>query len=289
MEISLVTDEISADPETAIELGLDWGVKNFELRGFGNERVPLFTEFQKARIEELKQEFDINIVAISPGIFKCPFSPQSRGRFPLRTFDNQLYQQWRNSRDLVRHHLEELLPRSIDYAHVVGAELIVIFSFERSNSLINSVPDEVLEIFDEAAQQAENAGLQLVIEVEEGFWADTGAHTAQIVEAINRPSLAVNWDPANALPAGDIVYPDGYEAIRQWVRHVHFKDLTINGEGSIRYEVEGVIPWEAQIKALHQDRYRGYISVETHMAPKIDSARRMTRRLQDLIQKVTRE
>jgi sugar phosphate isomerase/epimerase len=289
VEVSLVTDEVSADPETAIELGVDWGVRNFELRGFGTERVPLFTDFHRARIEELKQEFDVKIVAISPGIFKCPFMLPGRGRFPLRTFDHQLYQQWRSGRELVHYHLEELLPRSIEYALAVGAGLIVIFSFERGRQTGGDVPDEIMETFDQAAQLAEQAGLQLVIEVEEGFWADTGAQTAKIVKAIARPSLAVNWDPANALSAGDNVYPKGYEAVRDWVRHVHFKDLVFTRQGHVRYEVEGEIPWEAQLRALHRDGYKGYISVETHMAPKVDSARRMTRRLQALIDKVTRE
>jgi len=212
-----------------------------------------------------------------------------RGRFPLRTFDNQLYQQWRSGRDLVRYHLEELLPRSIEYALAVGAELIVIFSFENGQHAGGAVPDEILETFDRAAQQAEQAQLQLVIEVEAGFWADTGARTAAIVKAVNRPSLAVNWDPANAFPVGDPVFPSGYEAIRDWVRHVHFKDLTLTREGQVSYQVEGDIPWEAQLRALRRDGYEGYISVETHMAPKVDCARRMTRRLQALIDKVTRE
>jgi hypothetical protein len=40
MKICLLTDEISADPETAVELGVQWGVKDFELRGYFLDRVP---------------------------------------------------------------------------------------------------------------------------------------------------------------------------------------------------------------------------------------------------------
>lgn len=40
MKVCIVTDEVSADPETAIELGVEWGVSDFELRGVGTSRVP---------------------------------------------------------------------------------------------------------------------------------------------------------------------------------------------------------------------------------------------------------
>ena len=40
MDISIITDELSGDPETAFELGLEWGVSRFELRGVHDERVP---------------------------------------------------------------------------------------------------------------------------------------------------------------------------------------------------------------------------------------------------------
>ena len=33
VKLAIVTDEISADPETAIELGAEWGIHDFELRG----------------------------------------------------------------------------------------------------------------------------------------------------------------------------------------------------------------------------------------------------------------
>ncbi|HMN62810.1 MAG TPA: hypothetical protein PJ988_20760, partial [Anaerolinea sp.] len=67
MKISLVTDEVSSDLETAIELGLDWGVEAFELRGIGGQRVPRFSDYQKQRVLELKETYGIQIAAILPG------------------------------------------------------------------------------------------------------------------------------------------------------------------------------------------------------------------------------
>lgn len=283
MKISIVTDEISADPETAIELGVEWGVRDFELRGFGTERVPLFSDYQKQRIQELLDEFEARVVAISPGLFKCVYPLGDRERFALRTFDVALYQRWRDARDLVRYHLEELLPASLEYAQELGARQIIIFSFHRGGQPAGKAPDEVLEALRWAAERAEQAGLQLAVETEDGFWADTGGRTADMIRAINQPALGVNWDPGNALVAGDIPYPDGYQAVRKYVQHVHIKDVERSPGGSYRYVVHGEIDWASQIKALMADDYQGYISVETHMQPKVSSARAMLQRLRELI------
>ena len=48
MKISIVTDEISSDIETAIELGTVWGIHDFELRDDGS-RVPNISAFELAR------------------------------------------------------------------------------------------------------------------------------------------------------------------------------------------------------------------------------------------------
>ncbi len=287
MKISIVTDEISADLETAIELGVEWGVRNFELRGFDAQRVPLFSEFQKQRVRELVEEYDAQIVAISPGLFKFPFPLRKRERFPLRTFDVSLYQRWRESHDLLKYQLTELLPASIDYAREVGADKIVIFGFHRGSNRAGPAPDEVLATLQQAAQEAAKAHLQLCIEVEDEFWADTGQRTAELVEAVGHPALSVNWDPGNALVAGDVPYPDGYQAVRHHVRHVHFKDVKYLGERDYRFVVNGDIDWAAQIKALIADGYTGCISVETHMEPKVSSARLVLQRLKQLLETVS--
>lgn len=283
MEIAIVTDEISDDPQTAIELGLEWGVNAFELRGFGDRRVPLFTPFQKSRIEELIDQLKVRIIAISPGLFKCPNPLTPREHFPIGIIDQTLFEKWRRPRDLVNYHLQELLPLSIEYAQAIGAEKIVAFSFERGDLEGKTVPDEVLTAIHEAAEQCARADLKLVIEVEAGFWCDTGANTAAIMRAIEHPALGVNWDPGNALVAGDIPFPDGYSAVRDYVKHVHFKDVAFTGDGNHRYVLDGDIDWAGQVTALLNDGYTGFVSVETHMEPKVSSAMAATRRLKTLI------
>lgn len=284
MKISLVTDEVSADLETAIELGLEWGVDAFELRGIGGQRVPRFSEYQKQRVLELRETYGIQIAAISPGLFKIPYPPKKRQQFSLQVIDSDHYDQWQAAHRLLDYHIQELLPASIEYAKQVGAQQIIAFSFERGNQPPGLPPDEILEIFQISAKQVVQEGLQLSIEVENNFWADTGERTAAIIRAVGEASFGVNWDPCNAFEAGDIPYPNGYQAIRQYVHHVHFKDAVRQPDGSFYYACEGDIDWAGQIRALYDDNYQGFVSVEQHMQPKVATARAVTARLKKLVQ-----
>ena len=190
----------------------------------------------------------------------------------------------KSARSLLDYHLKEMLPASLEYAKEIGAQRVIAFSFERGEAPPGLPPDEILEIYRLAAQQAAQAGLQLSIEVEDHYWADTGTRTAEIMRAVGEPALGVNWDPGNAYEAGDTPFPDGYLAVQKYVQHVHFKDVIRSQPGSSQYAVIGEIDWEGQIRALRENGYQGYISVEPHMQPKVAAARAMTARLKRLIQ-----
>jgi sugar phosphate isomerase/epimerase len=283
MKISIVTDEISADPETAIELGVQWGVHDFELRGFFTDRAPRLSDYQKHHLRDVLDENGADIVAVSPGLFKNACPPKRTPRLPLGWMEQGAYNGWSESVDTINTHLNELLPASLDYASELGARLVVIFGFDRAGCPPGPPPEEVLSYLLRAAERAQAAGLQLVLENEEGFWADIGARTAEIIHAVNHPALAVNWDPGNALSAGDTPFPDGYRHVRGLVQHVHFKDARHSADGTLQQAVEGDIDWAGQICALFTDGYEGFISGEPHMRPKVECGRASLNRLQALM------
>ena len=283
MKISIVTDEISADPETAIELGVEWGVHDFELRGYFTDRVPVLSEYQRLHLRDVLQEHEARIVAIGPGLFKCACPPARAERLPLGWMERGAYDAWSAARGVVQYHLHERLPASLDYANELGAGVLVVFGFDRAGAPPGPPPEEVLNWLRIAAERAQTAGIQIVVENEEGFWADTGMRTADMVRTVNHPCLGVNWDPGNAFAAGDKPFPEGYKKVRGLVRHVHFKDAVRGENGLVQQVVEGQIDWAGQIRALHEDGYAGFISVETHMRPKVQSGRASVQRLLALI------
>ncbi len=279
MKISIVTDELSADPETAIELGVEWGVHVFELRGFFTDRVPLISDYQRQHLRDVLDEHGAKIIAIGPGIFKCALPPERPARLPLGWMERGAYDSWVDAHRLVEYHLHELLPASLDYANELGAHLLVIFGFDRAGAGAGPAPEAVLNYLRCAAERAQTAGIEIALENEDGFWADTGMRTADIIRAVNHPSLGINWDPGNAFSAGDEPFPQGYQHVRGLVRHVHFKDAIRRPDGTVEQVVEGQIDWPGQIRAMEEDGYEGFISVETHMRPKVQSGRANLQRL----------
>ena len=125
--------------------------------------------------------------------------------------------------------------------------------------------------------------MTMAIEFEEGHWADTGLRAAEMIRAVDHPALRINWDPGNTAASGEVPYPQGYKAVREYVGHVHVKDVILHKDGAPRYAVEGNIDWEGQLQALAADEYDGFLSVETHMRPKVGSARAMLERLRRLL------
>jgi sugar phosphate isomerase/epimerase len=283
MKISILTDEISADPETAVELGIQWGIRDFELRGYYSDRAPQFSAYQKLRLRQVLERYQANIIAISPGLFKFPFPTKQPAEFPMPWLDRVYYDDWSNAHKQLAEHLNELLPASLDLANEMGAQTVVSFAFSRGGLPPGPPPHELLDILLAAAERSRSAGLQLAIENEAGFWADTGERTAYIIRTINHPHLGVNWDPSNAFFEGDIPYPDGYQHVQGLVRHVHFKDARKNARGEPEYALDGDIDWAGQVSALETDGYTGFISVETHLRPKVAAAKAAVRRLHRMI------
>ena len=101
MNISIITDEISADPETSIELGTKWGVRDFELRGYYSDRAPRLSAYQKQRFRDVLEHYNARVIAVSPGLFKFPFPSKQPQQFPLPWLDRVYYESWFNAHNQV--------------------------------------------------------------------------------------------------------------------------------------------------------------------------------------------
>jgi sugar phosphate isomerase/epimerase len=280
---SLITDEISADPDTAFELGREWGIRDFELRGYFTDRAPMLSPYQKRRLRDMIVEYDVEVFAISPGLFKIPYPAAAPGRSNAGWMDRGFFDGWAAERAALDYHLSELLPASLDYANELHAKMVICFGFNRAGQPGGAAPGGVLECLANAAERAAKAGLVLAVETEEGFWADTGARTAAMLRTIGHPALGINWDPANSFCDGDVPYPDGYAHVKDLVRNVHFKDARRRPDGRCDYTLEGEVDWAGQIAALSRDGYDGFISVEPHLRPGVASTRASLHRLRGLL------
>lgn len=283
MKISIVTDELSADPETAFELGLEWGIRHFELRGVHDRRVPRLAPHVRRRLLQSIRSFDVAITAVSPGLFKIPFPAAGPQGSNLGWMNAEFHNSWEDARTLLADHLERLLPESLDFAAEAGAPFLIAFSFNRGGMPAGAAPDGVVEMLASAAEQAAARGIGLLVETEESHWANSGARSAELAMRVGNPVLGINWDPANALIDGDVPFPDGYAAVRRFVRNVHFKDARRFPDGSWTLVAEGDVDWAGQIAALAADGYDGTIAIEPHLSPGIAATRAALARLEKLI------
>ncbi len=63
MRLAVVSDEISPEFATAVELGTDWGIRSFEIRGLPSGRVPYISERDRREILRVKEEAGIEVEA----------------------------------------------------------------------------------------------------------------------------------------------------------------------------------------------------------------------------------
>lgn len=270
MKISIIADELSSDLETALELVRMWGVSDVELRRAGNRRYPDVDDYWKARVPDLVHEFGMNVIAISPGLFKIPFPGEAEPIHFQRAADMTQWKAETDAQALVDYHADKLLPMSIEAAKQLGAEKIICFDFEWEGHV---APEGAIQILRHAAKLSGEAGIDLVIEVD----LHTSADTAEFVRRVNHPALGINWDPGNGYRIGDEVpYPDCYEMLKPYIRHVHVKNCRVDERGRRVWGLtdDGAVDWRAAIKALKRDGYTGYFSTEPHYRPKIESTRR---------------
>ncbi|MEM1507560.1 MAG: sugar phosphate isomerase/epimerase family protein [Candidatus Bathyarchaeia archaeon] len=267
MKICIVTDEVSSDPETAMELISDWGVRHIEIRSVWGKRVPDIEPFEQERLKELVSMYNLGVAAISPGIFKCRINDEAT----------------------VMNHLNERLPRSIDLARSLGTNTVIVFGFLCDDPHNIKYFDYAVRILRKASDYAAERGVLLALENEPSSLADTGERTANLVKSIGIESLRVNWDPCNAYVAGE-QHSRGYEHVRGLVAHVHLKDVTMDSKSGRRVYVpfgDGEVGVFSQVRHLVNDGYRGFFSIETHVSQnRVKSTLKCLRRLQNFIEEL---
>jgi sugar phosphate isomerase/epimerase len=277
MKISVIADEVSGDFETALEIIRSWKVDAVEIRRAGERRYPDVSEYWQKRVPQLVSEYGLSVAAISPGLFKRPHpGPAAPFHFHRAQDIEQVEREAADEAEL-DHELNVVLPASIEAAKVLGTDKIICFSFQRQER--GPSPEAVVQVLRHAAEQVSRAGLILAIEVD-----DIAKRTADLVRRVNHPGLQINWDPANAYRRGeDVPFPDGYASVREFVRHVHFKDARTEPNGNREWALDGVIDWQGQLRALAVDGFDGYISVEPHLRPQVHASLRTLERIRSLV------
>lgn len=252
LEIGIVTDEISRDLGEALSVGQSWGLNRFELREGAERRFPAFTQKEVGLVDDAVRA-GVQITAVSPGIFKSSVEDAAQ-----------------RDRDM-----SEVLPRAIEKAVRFECPVVIAFGFAKREGEPGSNRLQVQKTFERAAEQAAEAGLILAIENEPDFWIDRSEPSASLLAEIGHPSLKINWDPANLHWGGKKPERADLEALLPFVANVHVKDFTPD-DPKVPWRAigEGTTPWEEILGWLVEDTSLAHITLETHVEPLVENARK---------------
>jgi len=265
MKIGIVTDEISLKVDEALGYCNKWGINLVEIRCLETGRVPYINEDELNKFIELKNNYGIQVTALSPGFFKGKLSEKEK----------------------YREEIDKHFPNLVKMCDKLDTNMIIIFGFNRDKNEPETNLDIVVNIFGEFALKAEKYGLKIAVENEPGFWCDTGSKTAEIIRKVNMKNFGSNWDPANAFykDADESPYPDGYNKIKEFIFNVHVKDTKLGSLIECCPVGEGLIDWEGQIKSLIEDKIVNHVTIETHCLPLIEKSKIDIDRITEIIKK----
>jgi sugar phosphate isomerase/epimerase len=232
MRLAVISDEISTDLDTALDVCEELGVTVVELRQVGDDNVVWHDHGGLNRIRE----------SLRAGGFTCPVIAS-----PFMKTDPPDVQ-W------------EALERSFIAAHALGAGIVRTFGWLREENP-EQRDDQLVEVLGEAWRRSAAAGLSLALENEHACNIATGQEARRILDRVPELGLGAIWDPGNQAILGSTPFPNGYEAVRERVMHVHVKDVRDRTWVKIG---TGVIDYAGQLRALDADGYGGCLSVETH-------------------------
>lgn len=257
ISIAAITDEFSADLSQAIPVMKEIGMTAVELRVVGGKNIMDLTSDELKRAKEQLYAADLAVVSIASPLLKCILP---RGGEVDRRFQQDVFASQHTYEDQPR-----LAEHAFELAHFFGAGIVRVFSYWRTVQPERCF-DAVVKELAALAELAAKADLLVGLENEHACHIGTAAEARRVLDAVPNPHLVAVWDPANALVAGEIPFPDGYRLLPSHrVGHVHAKDCQMIGHQPV-WGPLGTrhVDWKGQVSALLADGYKGYLSLETH-------------------------
>lgn len=235
--LSIITDEISQDPEAALSLAAEFGFDGVELRSVWDTPVELLDDDKMQALAARIRACGLQVSAIASSFLKDDWRNDDRAKFD----------------------------RLVKACHVFGCTKLRGFSFWASEDYTDQAFAEYLDTYDALLEQE---GLQLMLENDPSVNLNTGNALARFFSSHSLRNIGILWDPGNDIyTCGNAVkpFPDEYNAVRPFVRHVHVKDAVHeNGEGKGVALGDGWMDFPGQFRALIADGYTGWVTLEPH-------------------------
>ncbi|HIE03419.1 MAG TPA: sugar phosphate isomerase/epimerase [Candidatus Latescibacteria bacterium] len=247
---AVFTDEVSQDLKVVLKVVEDYNLDGIEIRSLW-DKPPQDLVDEIPRLKEGLRDTGLKVCSIASPFFKCDI----------------------DSEDEYKEHLD-ILRRCIKLAQALDCTVIRGFTFWRKGRGAEDYWQRILDKFEEPVKISEQEGMTIGIENEASTMIGTGKVLAEFLKALDHPNVKATWDPANSVYDEHVKeepYPEGYEAIKPFMVHMHLKDAGKDPKTGELVSVpigDGVIDYRGQFRALIGDGYEGFVSLETHWRPK---------------------
>lgn len=241
IKLAFITDEATQDLRQAIALAKEYGMSGVELRSIEDTPIDRISAEKLKTYKQWLDEAGLQVCNLASSFFKC---------LPHEA-DGEL----------------EKLRRLCDAADILECDTIrgFVFFADKDGPRIT---DEMVERFIPAVKLLKERGKQLLIEADPSVNTTNHAAVAAFLERLNCDVAGAIYDPGNDIydPLREKPYPDGYEAVKKWVKHIHIKDAVRNEKDEPNCVCIGTgwVDYPGLIRALKRDGYTGWMSLETH-------------------------
>ncbi len=244
-KLAVFSDEVSQDPKELAAFCKKWKIEAVEIRTLLNKGPHNFSREERKLIRSVFKDNGIKVCSIASPFFKCNMGD-------AKEYNSHM----------------DILKNCIDLAGENGCKIIRGFTFWRT-AIAEENLDRALEYFPEPVKLIKKAKMLLGIENEPATFVGCARTLKIFLDKLNSPVVKAIWDPGNEVHDIDGIapFPNGYRLVKEHICHVHLKDsLYIGYEGKAECVPmgEGEVNYWGQFKALKENGYNGYCSLETH-------------------------
>lgn len=244
----VITDEISQDFKTAVELAVKYELDGIEIRSVWEKGPHELNKADILKMKEILSDTGLEVCGISSPFFKCNIDDEQ---------------------EIIEH--MEILKKSMELAHHFHTKYVRGFTFW-SKGNFESAFSKIVSKFDEPVALLKQENIILALEFDPSVYATNAQKVVKVLKEIDSAYVKALWDPGNDIydPEGEVPYPDGYQIIQPYMVHMHLKDAIKDPDGKVRGVPigEGQVNYKGQFHALSEDGYDGYVVLETHYRPK---------------------
>lgn len=240
IKLAFITDEATQDLGEAIAFAKEYGMQGVELRSVENTPIDRIGHDTLRTYKKMLDDAGLTVCNLASSFFKClPKNVQTE-------YDK--------------------LVRLCDAADILGCETIRGFVFFAEGE--PKITDDMIALFAPAVEILRQRGKKLLLEADPSVNTTNHAALAAFLERLSCPEVGAIYDPGNDIydRYREVPYPDGYEAVKKYVRHVHIKDAVRNVQDEPECVCIGTgwVDYPGLIRALSRDGYDGWMSLETH-------------------------